>query len=164
MINLIILSFRILKHKLNEYNKVIIHKKNTVRGRKVHTARNLQKRRDAELELTREKNPITWLQFLKKVSHTNDSLLTELTDQFRGNGDRVDDPRIVLDPTDDIRQTCVRCQLNIDQRFVLDCGDVNVCGPCIQHLKNNQPSICPNEGCDVPILPSTNACPIVIRN
>ena len=143
---------------------IIIHQRNTVRGRKAETARNLQRRRDAEIELTREKNPITWQQFLHKVSHTNDSLLTELNDQFHGNADRVDDPRIELDPNDDIRQTCVRCQLDIDQRFVLDCGDVNVCGPCIQHLKNNQPSICPNDGCDVPILPSTNARPIVIRN
>ena len=133
-----------------------------MRGRKANTIQNLQRRRDAELALTRENNPITWLDFLKQVSHLNDHLVAELNDQFHANGDRVDDPRITLDH-DDALQNCIRCQLEITQRFHLECGDVNVCERCIVYLKANQPAFCPNVECGEAILPTTNARPIVIR-
>ena len=103
-----------------------------------------------------------WLDFLKQVSHLNDNVVAELNDQFHANGDRVDDPRITLDPNDGL-QNCICRKLEINQIFYLKCGDVNVCEQCIVYLKANQPAFFPNVECGLPIVLTTIARPIVIR-
>ena len=138
---------RILRFKYREYQRLKKHGAgNVVRGRKQRTIDNLEVRRAYEIEL--ENGRITWFEFLGHVSYMSDDLISNLQNRFHENGNRVDDPRVVIDP-DDINgdSTCVNCHFEIEEKAVLNCGDDNVCLECIKFIQDNPPSICPNDSC-----------------
>ncbi len=61
------------------------------------------------------KGGINWLQFLRHVSHVNDSLIQQLDVDFEQNRDRVDDPRIQINLNDEELDVCLECSLPIEE-------------------------------------------------
>ena len=105
---------RILRFEYKQYQRLVTHGEGKVtRGRKNHTENNIKNRRTAENELVKGK--ISWLVFLQRVSHTNDSMVARLEEDFRQNGDEVDDPRVQLDTNHNNDSLCARCNIEIDR-------------------------------------------------
>ena len=139
---------RVLRFEYKQYQRLVVHGEGKVtRGRKNHTENNIQNRRTAENELVAGK--ISWLVFLQRVSHTNDSMVARLEEDFRQNGNEVDDPRVQLDTNHSNDYLCANCNIEIDQehRVVLGCGHGSVCWPCVEMIKENPNPKCPMEDC-----------------
>ena len=49
------------------------------------------------------------------VSHTNDSMVARLEEDFRQNGNEVDDPRVQIDNNHNNDSLCANCNIEIDQ-------------------------------------------------
>ena len=91
-----ILNFKYLEFKGNndedneetEDTEDIDSSKEKKPWRKPKTLKNLEIRKTAEKKL---KEGLDWMEFLKIVSHTNDSLTDQLNQQYTENGDEVYD-------------------------------------------------------------------------
>jgi len=110
----------------------------------------LELRRDAEA-LLKSKDPekkISWIEFLEIVSHTNDTLVDKLQDDFRENKEQIiDDDEIDFDPKDNGVGCCLKCHLKIYEKVVLSCGHSSTCKYCAEKLLKSDQPICPNLTC-----------------
>ena len=90
------------------------------------------------------------MEFLKIVSHTNDSITNELQQQYTENGNEVYDGNdLDFDINDRGQNTCIKCDLRIYEKHMLyPCNDTNVCLVCITDIQEtfSQPQ-CPNQDC-----------------
>jgi hypothetical protein len=87
-------------------------------------------------------------EFLGIVSHTNDTLVDKLQDDFRENKDRIiDDDEIDFDPKDYGKGCCLKCHLKIYEKVVLSCGHSSTCKYCAEKLLKSDQPICPNLTC-----------------
>ena len=76
---------------------------------KPKTLKNLEIRKTAEKKL---KEGMDWMEFLKIVSDTNDSLTNELQQQYTENGEQVYDGHdLDFDINDRGQNTCIKCDL-----------------------------------------------------
>ena len=88
----------------------------------------------------------SWREFLKVVSHTSDTLSERLQQEFSENGE------LLLQDTENHVENiheliCTSCNLNIHERFVIaPCGDSNVCGQCIETVRQSNIPNCPTCG------------------
>ena len=115
--------------------------------RKPKTLKNLEIRKTAEKKL---KEGLDWMEFLKIVSHTNDSLTNQLNQQYTENGDEVYDGHdLDFDINDKGQNTCIKCDLKIYEKYMLyPCNDTNVCLVCIKDIQKIFPQPqCPNQDC-----------------
>ena len=144
--------YSILDYQLDQYGRALKWgPKEINRGRKRHTERTLKNRRNAEVALLKPpaEGGINWLQFLRRVSHVNDSLIQQLDINFEQNGDRVDDPRIQIDLNDEELDVCLECSLPTEEKMCINpCGHENICLDCINRIKGTPPSICPRPDCN----------------
>jgi hypothetical protein len=115
--------------------------------RKPKTLKNLEIRKTAEKKL---KEGLDWMEFLKIVSHTNDSITNELQQQYTENGNEVYDGNdLDFDINDRGQNTCIKCDLRIYEKHMLyPCNDTNVCLVCITDIQESFPEPkCPNQDC-----------------
>lgn len=116
--------------------------------RKPKTLKNLEIRKTAEKKL---KEGLNWMEFLKIVSHTNESLTNELQQQYSENGEEVYDGHdLDFDINDRGQNTCIKCDLKIYEKYMLvPCNDTNVCLVCITDIQESFPHQpeCPNTDC-----------------
>ena len=112
--------------------------------RKKKTIQNITLRRNAELQLAKDKD---WRAFLSKVSHTQDSLFNHLSCQGVITRADTDDNENNAN-TNVPQETCLVCGLFIDEKVILlNCRHANVCGVCVFNITNNGDSRCPNPDC-----------------
>ena len=146
--------FRILKFKYLEFkgnnvedNEETDSSKEKKPWRKPKTLKNLEIRKTAEKKL---KEGLDWMEFLKIVSHTNDSLTNQLNQQYTENGEEVYDGHdLDFDINDKGQDTCIKCDLKIyEKHMLIPCNDTNVCLVCIKDIQETflQPQ-CPNQDC-----------------
>ena len=136
---------RLLHHYYLKYLRFLEHgSDNFVRGRKKVTKNNLVLRRKAEQKLS--EGVYTWREFLGAVSHTSDTLSDRLQQEFHENRDLVlQDLEINTEANDQI--ICSNCNLNILEKFMIGpCGDYNVCGQCIETVRQSNEPNCPTCG------------------
>ena len=91
---------------------------------------------------------IDWIEFLKLVSYTTDSLSQELEQQYLENSNKVyEGEDLDYDVNDKGQDCCVNCDLKIYERNMLQpCGDTNLCLFCIEDIQIDI-SRCPNHDC-----------------
>ena len=116
---------------------------------KPKTLKNLEIRKTAEKKL---KEGMDWMEFLKIVSDTNDSLTKELQQQYTENGEQVYDGHdLDFDINDRGQNTCIKCDLRIyenEKHMLYPCNDTNVCLVCITDIQETFPQPqCPNQDC-----------------
>ena len=141
-----IFNFNCLHHHYYlQYLRLLEHGPNNfVRGRKKSTKSNLSLKGKAEKNLSND--IYSWREFLKVVSHTSDNLSERLQQEFSENEDLLlQDAEIPVENTHQL--ICTSCNLNIQERFVIaPCGDSNVCGQCIDTIRESNLPICPTCG------------------